>query len=291
MRTSTTEANGLRFTFLEDGEGPLVLLLHGFPDDARTWSHQIEGLAAAGFHAVAPYTRGYPPTEVPAGGFFDVATLATDAAALIRGYGGGPAVVVGHDWGAATTYVLAAAHPELVRRAVVMSVPHPAIIAKLLTSAEFAKNAFHFWYFQIEGLAETALRHDDFAFVDFLWSSWSPSLKDPEHLAEVKETLGRPGAVEAALGYYRAMLNPARQDPARADVRAAAFRPIEIPVLGLFGSGEVTEEVARSAGPFFNAGYRVEMMEGGHFLQRERPEDVTLLLVEWASAVEGATVS
>src|SRR2546426_7831902 len=131
MSEGRIDANGLRFAYLEEGEGPLVLLLHGYPDDANTWSHLLPELAGAGFRAVAPWTRGYPPTEIPERGFYDPGTLATDARELIGSLGGGePAFVVGHDWGAATAWYLAAAYPEAVRRAVILSIPHPAVIAQ-----------------------------------------------------------------------------------------------------------------------------------------------------------------
>ena len=124
-------ANGVDFAYLEEGGGPLVLLLHGFPDTARSWSHQMPTLAEAGFRAVAPYLRGYPPTEIPRDGFYDMGTLATDTAELIQSLGGGtPAYIVGQDWGAGITYSVLAAFPELVRRAVVMAVPHRAQVAR-----------------------------------------------------------------------------------------------------------------------------------------------------------------
>ena len=94
--------NGLEFAYLESGDGSLVLLLHGFPDTAHSWSHQMPALAAAGYRAVAPYLRGFPPTEIPRDGFFDKATLATDIAELIRELSGGaPVYLVGQDWGRA----------------------------------------------------------------------------------------------------------------------------------------------------------------------------------------------
>src|SRR5947208_14232431 len=93
-------ANGLDFAYLEEGEGPLVLFLHGFPDTAHSWSHQVPALAAAGYRAVAPYLRGYPPSEIPRDGFYDKGTLAADVAALIRALGAGaPVHRVGQDWG------------------------------------------------------------------------------------------------------------------------------------------------------------------------------------------------
>ena len=104
------------FTYLEAGKGPLVLLLHGFPDNAHTWSNQIEPLADAGYRVVAPYLRGYPPTEIPADGRYDLTALANDVHELIGALGGEPAHVIGHDWGAATTYATMAMFPASIGR-------------------------------------------------------------------------------------------------------------------------------------------------------------------------------
>ena len=101
---ATVTANGLEFGYLSDGppDGPLALCLHGFPDTAHTWRHLLPRLADAGYHAVAPFLRGYAPTSVPADGRYDTGTLALDVCALHEALGGGPdAVVIGHDWGSA----------------------------------------------------------------------------------------------------------------------------------------------------------------------------------------------
>ena len=120
-------ANGLRFAYLEGGSGPLVLLLHGWPDTPHTWDYQLAALAGAGFRVAAPWLRGYPPTEIPRSGYFDIDTLAVDVRELIRVLGGGdPCLLVGQDWGASIGYQVLAAFPEVVRSAVVMAVPHPA---------------------------------------------------------------------------------------------------------------------------------------------------------------------
>jgi pimeloyl-ACP methyl ester carboxylesterase len=170
-------ANGLEFAYLEEGDGPLVLLLHGFPDSARSWSHQMRALAAADYRVVAPYLRGYPPSEIPRDGFYDKGTLVADIAALIRALGGGaPAHIVGQDWGASITYNLLAALPELVRRAVVLAVPHPAQTAKSVLNARHVHRSFHWWFFQLPNLPERALAENDFAFIDYLWEYWTSPL-------------------------------------------------------------------------------------------------------------------
>src|SRR5438046_2172000 len=116
MHTHEISANGLTFAFLEEGpaDGPLVLLLHGFPDNAMSWERQIPVLAAAGYRVVAPWLRGYPPTEIPTRGYYDRATLAMDVKALIENLNNGkPCLLVGQDWGAAIGYGVLAAFPEL----------------------------------------------------------------------------------------------------------------------------------------------------------------------------------
>src|SRR5687767_8596914 len=119
MRRGEVMANGVRYAYLEAGEGPLVLLLHGYPDNAHSWEHQLVALAAAGYRAVAPFMRGYPPTEVPPAGYYDRATLARDVEELIDALGGGePCHLVGQDWGAAIGYGVLGAFPRRIRRAV-----------------------------------------------------------------------------------------------------------------------------------------------------------------------------
>src|SRR6476646_5540966 len=106
-------ANGLTFAYLEAGSGPLALCLHGFPDSAHTWRHLLPALADAGYHAVAPFQRGYAPTGLPADGAYQTGALAADANALHEALGGsGDAVLIGHDWGATATYAAAAHAPS-----------------------------------------------------------------------------------------------------------------------------------------------------------------------------------
>ncbi|MHB8511065.1 MAG: alpha/beta fold hydrolase [Actinomycetota bacterium] len=280
----TVRANGIEFSYLESGEGPLVLLLHGFPDNAHTWSKQMDSLAAAGFRAVAPFTRGYAPTQAPEGSFFDTATLATDARALIEALAGEPSFVVGHDWGAATTYMLTAAFPEWVSKAVTLALPHPAFIARGFLDPASVHRTFHFWFFQLAELPEIAIRANDLAFIDYLWNLWSPGLDDSAHVSSVKKTLSEPGALEAALGYYRSMFDPARQDPALNDMRAAFADPIKAPMMTMMGSNDdlMRTDAAAAQGELFNAEFRFEKVaEAGHFLHREQPDAVSKLIIDW----------
>lgn len=256
------DAHGLRFAYLEEGEGPLVLLLHGFPDTAHTWDHARPALAAAGFRAVTPFTRGYFPTAIPQDGRYDAATLGRDALALIPALGAEQAIVVGHDWGASASYAAAALGPERVRLLVTVAIPHPA---SLRPSLRLVWAVRHMLRFQLPG-AEELVRANHFAHLDELVQRWSPTWKvPPDETAAVKECFAHPGVVEAALGYYRALsLRPPRE----------LLQPLAMPGVAFCGTEDsvLTRDDYERARRFYGSGYEIVTMPGGHFLHREHPQ-------------------
>lgn len=259
--TTYVDANGLRFACLTEGTGPLVLLLHGFPDTAHTWDVVRPALAAAGYRAVSPFQRGYAPTEVPRDGRYDSDTLGRDALALITALGGGPAVVVGHDWGASAAYSAAALDPSRVRLLVTVAIPHPASLRPTPWNLWAVR---HFFTLRFPG-AEARVRAHDFAEVDMLVHRWSPAWDvPPDETRAVKDCFGQPGSLDAALGYYRAM---------RPWLPPSLRTPINVPSVTFSGAddGLLVREDYERARRWFTQRYEVVHMPGGHFLHREHP--------------------
>jgi pimeloyl-ACP methyl ester carboxylesterase len=165
-------ANGLEFGVLEAGSGPLALCLHGFPDTAHTWAQLLPALARAGFHAVAPFVRGYAPTAVPADGAYHIGALAADALALHQVFGGdGDAVLIGHHWGAEAAYAAAADAPDRWRRLVTLAVPPAGLDPVLFSDYDQLRRFFCLFLFRDpDGLAEAVMAADGMSFLDRLWA-------------------------------------------------------------------------------------------------------------------------
>lgn len=277
VRSATVRANGLQFGVLEAGSGPLALCLHGFPDAAHTWRHLLPALARAGFHAVAPFMRGYAPTAVPADGAYHLGALAADAMALHEVLGGdGNAVLIGHDWGAEAAYGAAAFAPDRWRRLVTLAVPPAALDEVLFSDYEQLKRFFYLFMFtDPAGLAETVVARDDLAFLDKLWRDWSPGFQPGEHLARVKACLRQPANLAAALGYYRA-----------APDQEAASRQAPQPTLYLHGArdGCIGVDLVRGAERLLAPSSRMIVIDdAGHFLHLEEPGQVNDHILSWVA--------
>jgi pimeloyl-ACP methyl ester carboxylesterase len=284
VRSATVRANGLHFGVLEAGSGPLALCLHGFPDSADTWRHLLPALAGAGFHAVAPFMRGYAPTAVPADGAYHLGALVADAVALHEVLGGdGNAVLIGHDWGAEAAYGAAAFAPDRWRRLVTLAVPPAALDEVLFNNYEQLKRFFYLFMFRDPaGLAETVVADDDMAFLDELWRDWSPGFQPGEHLAKVKQSLRQPANLAAALGYYRAA---GAADRFAAEQQAVG-RQAPQPTLYLHGArdGCIGVDLARGCERFLAPSSRMIVIDdAGHFLHLEDPAQVNDQILSWVS--------
>ncbi len=283
METVALRANGASFAALADGpaEGPLVLLLHGFPELSRSWRHQLPALAAAGYRAVAPDLRGYGGSERR--GPYDLGTLAADAAGMVAALGRDRAVVVGHDWGGAVAWAVAGRHPEVVERLVVLNCPPASVLAReLRRNPRQLRRSAYMLLFQLPWLPEWLLTRDHAAAVaralrggSHVRSAWPP-----EELEHYRRAFLQPGAASAALGYYRAALRARTQGP--------RSRPVAAPTLILWGVedrflGAETIDPAKLARVLAPGNEpEVVWIEGtGHFVQNEAPERVNAELLRW----------
>lgn len=277
IRSGTVRAGDLTFGILEAGSGPLALCLHGFPDTAYTWRHLLPELAAAGFHAVAPFMRGYAPTDVPADGEYSIAALAADALSLHEALGGGhDAVLIGNDWGAEASYLAGRLEPERWRRLVTLAIPPAGLDDLLLTDYDQLKRFFYLFLLQDEtGLAEYVAARDDMSFLGRLWQDWSPGFDGSEYLSKVKGSLRQPENLAAAIAYYRAT---------QLGEDSCSAGPAPQPTLYLHGSrdGCIGAGLVTGAGDYLSPGSRLEIIDGvGHFLQVEQPAAVNARILAW----------
>ena len=286
-QTFTLKSGDLKFTAVEQGEGPLVLCLHGFPDCYHSFRHQLPFLAAHGYRAVSVSLRGYEPSSQPSNGDYSLESIANDIVAFIDQLGEDKAHLIGHDWGAAITYTAGAAAPECFHSLTTMAVPHSG---RFVNEAFFKpKQALLSWYmlfFQLRGIADYVVKRDDFAFIRWLWRVWSPNWQIEESvITEVIDTLRQPGVQRGALTYYREALSP-KQLPLTPARRAANAYPVPVPTLALTGRDDgcidcnIFQALCREAD--FPSGLEVRVIENaGHFLHQEQPDAVNDLLLAW----------
>jgi pimeloyl-ACP methyl ester carboxylesterase len=288
FKTGSVSANGLRFHYLEMGEGPLALCLHGFPDSPWTYRYLVPELANNGYRAVAPFMRGYAPTEVPSDGRYQTNTLAADVAALHQALGGDSrAVLIAHDWGSVAAYGAAALEPARWRRCAIMNVPPLGVFGRLAFRYAQIKRSFYFWFFQMK-ISDSIVPVDNLAFIDGLWADWSPGYDAKEDLPHVKDCLRNPANLQAAMGYYRALFEPARFGlPAAMEEQQAVWgRPIPQPTLYLHGTQDgciaLDDETAQDVLPYLGRDSKAERIQGiGHFMLVERPAEINSRILQF----------
>ena len=284
----SAHVNGITMSYLAaglDNSGPLAICLHGFPDSAHTWRHLLPRLADAGYRAVAPFLRGYAPTEVPADGRFQTAASAQDVIELRAALGGDDrTVIIGHDWGAVITHIAANHAPSLWSKVVTMAVPPGhAVGVAFLTNLAQIKRSWYMFFFQ-HPFADMVVPANDLAYIDMIWADWSPGYDAREDLDLLKPSLRDPANLQAALGYYRATLGAGYNDPALQDMQNAGSAVPSQPLLYLHGrtDGCMGVEVAEFAMTEFPSSARGQIVDGaGHFLHLEKPDVVNGLILDF----------
>jgi epoxide hydrolase 4 len=274
------ETNGVRLSCLEAGSGPLVVLLHGFPQTSYMWRTQIEALRSR-FRVVAPDMRGYggsdKPSEVRA---YRGSVLAADIAGLIRALGADRAHVAGHDWGGGVAWMLAMERPDVVDRLVVINCPHPAKMAKALRSSwSQIRRSWYIFAFQIPWLPERLLTQNGArAIRDALrGSATRRGTFSHADLDVYARAFAAPGAARGAINYYRAA---AREGPHRSATKIAA------PTLLIWGEDDFAlgRELTLGMDGLFLGELRIEYLPAtSHWVVEERPDEVSRLMLDFFS--------
>lgn len=276
--TRTVRVGELDFPVVDHGEGPAVLLLHGFPDSRHLWRYQVPALARAGFRALAPDLRGFGDAPKPADvASYALARVVDDLIGILDALGVERAHVVGHDWGAVVAWFLVAAHPERFASLTALTVGCPGTSGQ--RTLEQLEKAWYLFFFQNEGVAEEWLRRDD-------WSGLRALLRDGGDMERYTADLGRPGALTAALNWYRANAPPSALLGPVPDLP-----PVVVPGLGVSADGDayLTEANVKNSYEKVAGPWKYVRMEGvSHWLMLDRPEEFNRLLIGFLSGVEGA---
>jgi len=283
LRDGYADLGEVRLHYVEAGDGPLVVLLHGFPEFWFGWRLQIPALAAAGFRAVAPDMRGYNLSSRPSGvAAYDPDRLAADIRDLIRERAADRAFLVGHDWGGTVAWVTAMNHPEVVERLAILNCPHPRrLLHGLRRPRQLAKSCYVF-FFQLPWLPERLVRVARWrAFRYGFENDARPGAFTPHDVGRYVEAWSQPGAATAMINYYRSVF---RQTPRPVEAR---IRPLQAPTLVIWGEHDryLRAELAEPDGADVpNLERVVRLPEASHWVQHDEPERVGQLLVEFFAA-------
>lgn len=282
-RHRTIATNGLRLHAVEAGpeSGPLLLLLHGFPEFWYGWRHQIAPLAAAGFRVLVPDQRGYNLSDKPKGvSSYSLDLLARDAVGLIDDAGYKKAYVAGHDWGGAVGWWLGVHHPERIEKLAILNVPHPWVMLRTVKrSPAQQKRSAYIAFFQLPWLPERVLRARNWAAtVNALHKTSHPGTFSEADLALYREAWSQPGAITAMLNWYRAALR-------RGVPRLTGSSRVTVPTLLIWGAQDTAllREMAPQSLALCDNGRLVFLEEATHWVQHEEANAVNSMLADFFS--------
>ncbi len=269
--------NGIRMHYVTQGNGPLIVFLHGFPEFWYSWRYQMPFLAERGYTVVAPDLRGYNDTDKPRTGY-DVPTLVGDIAGLIKGLGQEKAVIVGHDWGGALAWAFAMSYPQMTERLIVMNAPHPQAMQRAFRTLKQLRKSWYMFAFQLPWLPENALlRNNAYEIGRMLKGAAVQKSAFPnEVLATYQEAMSKPGAMTAALNYYRQLF----RHPLRS---AKNYTSIGAPTLLIWGEQDIALGIELTYGlEQWVPNIQIKRIpDSGHWVQQEKPELVNTLMAEF----------
>jgi pimeloyl-ACP methyl ester carboxylesterase len=287
MHHARIPTNGLNLHVVQAGpeDGPLLLLLHGFPEFWHGWRYQIPALAEAGYRVWVPDQRGYNRSDKPEGiGAYTIDKLARDVTGLIEAAGQRQAYVVGHDWGAAVAWWMAAHVPDVVRRMVVINVPHPAVMGHHLRhNLRQVVRSWYMGFFQLPRLPEAVLRtHNWRPACRAMQRSSRPGTFTDDDLARYQDAWSQPGAMTAMINWYRAAFRPGRRHDESAGARTAPAPGgrITVPTLLIWGARDrfLGKAMAQPSIERCAEGRLVMLDTATHWVHHEEPEQVATLI-------------
>ena len=275
----SVQTNGITLNVASAGTGSPVLLLHGFPDRWQLWAEQIEALVAAGHQVIAPDLRGFGESDKPAAvASYRMPLLVSDVLGVLDHFDLDRVAVVGHDWGAGLAWQVAFRKPERVQRLAVLSVGHGGTGS--LAGLEQRRLSWYMLWFLFPGAAESVLPADDWRFFrEWAWDGALPG--DNPHCDRQIADLSRPGALSAALNWYRANISP--EHFVRTEQLAGPL--VSCPTMGLWSSGDafLGETQMRESGRFVTGQWRYHQLAGSHWLPVTAAAGVSDLLVDFTA--------
>lgn len=255
-------AGNLNYAYLKVGRGEPIIFLHGFPDHAGTWDSVIEELSSS-FTCIAPFLRGYYPTDIPDNKDYSMASIAEDIHLLVTQLGYSSYSVVGQDWGGSVAYVMANYFPKFINRVVSLNMPHPRF---LKPSFKLLFKARHILYFSNTQKAVKRLSKDNYKYLDTLYKRWSIDFNFGHLKKQMVDCFLEKGRTEAALGYYWQL----GKEDSKAKLKYKQLPTI--PTLVLVGEKDGTVDLKQFKKMESQGGFKVKYhSSAGHFLQREAP--------------------
>ncbi len=283
MKSAFIKVNNIQLHYVEEGTGVLVILLHGFPEFWYGWRNQIPVLSKK-YRVVAPDMRGYNLSDKPNNiSEYNIDVLAKDIAELIKALGEEKAIVVGHDWGAAVAWAVAALHPEVVKKLAILNVPHPSEMKRALMNFNFAqlKKSWYIFFFQLPFLPESVVGTERFFRQTFEGMSMNKNAFNEEDIKKYVEAYKQPGMVKAGIAYYRAAF---RETFSKSKV---VYPNIKAPVLMLWGEHDkaLGKELTYNTKNYCeNSCEIIYDSTSGHFIQHDNPELVNRSLLHFFSS-------
>lgn len=267
---------------------PMVLCLHGFPDNANSFRYQIDDLVAAGYQVLTPTMRGYEPSSITTDNDYSIESIALDVIAWLDELELNQVHLVGHDWGSAVGYATAATAPERLLSLTTIAVPHPKRFSRegMLKVPVQGLKSWYMLFNQIPGVSDYFCKRNDWAFIRFLWRKWSPNYTlNPTEWDDLKTTFSKPGVVKAMLSYYRHNVSL----PMLLGIKKSALNTlgqIPVPNLAITGADDGCIDTRTFDHCILDedhpAGMRMERIsQAGHFLHQEKPNEVNQLLISW----------